>query len=122
MLAAMRGRPFRRTFVVLLALSMVACSGSPSAPKSASPAGATSAVAVSKIDLRPADEARPSLGIVVTSASPEALAAELDAFARDAGLPLAVGQGLLDALIDTLDMELSREQFSDSLRPTRWRS
>jgi hypothetical protein len=110
-----------RALVALSAVTVVACAGQRNVATAPSHDVGTpvAASATPKLALRPAEEARAALGILVTTASPDALAAELDAFARDAALPLPLGQTALDMILKELagGMHLSREQLS-RLAPT----
>jgi hypothetical protein len=98
--------PKRLLSLLLLA---TACA---SAPKPAAPPVAV-AVAAASVALKPADEARPSLGLVVSAASPQKLAADLDAFATSLQMPAVLGQAALEKLVSTPlgGVTLTREQL-----------
>ena len=98
--------PKRLLSLLLLA---TACA---STPKPATPPVAV-AVAAASVALKPADEARPSLGLVLSAASPQKLAADLDAFATSLQMPAVLGQAALEKLVSTPlgGVTLTREQL-----------
>ena len=108
--------PIKRLLGSVLLCATAACAST----KPAAPAATPTAISASpgELKLDPPDPARPTVGMMVTTASIQTIVADLDAFARALQLAMPLGQAALDQLLQGLKagLPLGREQV-DRLDP-----